>query len=115
MLLSVLLGVFALVGWSYNSGFRRTERGPLVRGVLFVMAATVLLVMRHAGTAGWRYGILAGALLIGGLAGRNIHPRGHWMLLIALAAIMGAGWVLTALVLVAFTVTALFLSPAERR
>lgn len=100
---------------AYNRGFKRTERGPLVKLPLLFLAGGVALVMRHVHVPEWRYGILTVALLIGALAGRNVHPRGLWVALIGLGALLGSGWTLTAIMLAMGIFILLFLSPTERR
>ena len=111
----ILVAVVFALTIAYNRGFKRTERGPLFKLPLVLLAGGVALMMRHLHEPAWRYGLLGLAVVIGALAGRSVHPHGLWVPVIVLAALLGSGWALTALMLALGLFLLLFLSPTERR
>ncbi|HEY0976908.1 MAG TPA: hypothetical protein VGE21_05515 [Flavobacteriales bacterium] len=111
----VLFMLVLAITIAYNRGYRRTERGPLVRMPLLLLAGATVLLVRHVHEMPWRVGLGVAVLLVAGLIGKRIHPRGLWMLMVIIAAIIGSGWMLSALVFSAFLFIVLLLSPTERR
>jgi hypothetical protein len=114
-MLAILSGILLLLGWAYNRGFRRTERGPLLRMPLFFITGGVALLVHHIPVVEWRIGIISVAFVIAGFLGRRTHPRGLWMINVLLAAGLGLGWVVTTLSCAMAVFIVLFLSPTERR
>lgn len=113
--LIVLFVIMLAITIAYNRGFRRTERGPVFRLPLFLLAGSTVLLVRHVHEMPWKIGLGVAVLLVAGLIGKRIHPRGLWMLMVIIAAGIGLGWVLSALVFSAFLFIVLLLSPTERR
>lgn len=113
--LAILLVVQVLVTLAFNRGYRRTERGPLFRIPLFLLAGSVLMVVRHVDDLTWRISIAVLLLVLAGFIGKRMHPRGIWMLVVSIAAGIGLGWMLSALVFALFLFILFILSPTPRR
>lgn len=111
----VLLLALAVIGWCYNRGFRPADRGPLVPVQLLLVSYAVVLLLRHFRHDLWAAGIIAAAVLLAGFIGRSAHPRGLWLPVIALAALLGLGLNLSALLLASATALASLFGARQNR
>jgi hypothetical protein len=110
-----LLVALMLLGWAYNRGFRARDRGPLIRLPLLTVAYGLALVVRHGHGHWWQPVILAAAIIIAGVLGRNEGGRGLGIPMVLLAALLGHGLVLSAMLLTAVAVLVYLLSPVPKR
>lgn len=111
----LLLTALALIGWCWNRGFRPSDRGPLVPGLLLLTAFGLVLLLRYFREDLWSALIIAGAVLLSGFIGRGTHPRGLWTPVILLAALLGLGLTLSALLLTVIIALALLFSARQER
>lgn len=114
-LFSILLIALALMGWAWNRGFRPADRGPLVSAPL-LMAGTAMIVLLRAFREDLIPSIIiAVGLVIAGLLGRGMHPRGLWVPVMAFAVLLGMGRNLSALALGMVILLALLFSARQQR
>lgn len=115
VLLVELVVVLALVGWAYNRGFRPVERGPLMRLPLLTLSFGVALLVRHINTEPWQPAVIAAAVIIAGLFSRSGNGRGMGIPMVMIAALLGMGFVLSAVALTVVAVLVYMLSPVKKR
>lgn len=115
LLVLQLLVVLVLVGWAYNRGFRPVERGPLLRPHLLVIGLGVALLVRHLHSELWQPIVIAVAVIIAGLFDRSGSGRGMGIPLVMIAALLGLGFVLSAIALTVVAVLVYMLSPVKKR
>lgn len=113
-LFGMLVLAMAIIGWCYNRGFRPADRGPVVSWQLLLPAYGLILLLRHVHGGLWPSLIIAGGLIIAGLLGRGNWPRGLWVPMILLAALLGLGLNLSAIVLTATIALVLLISGKNR-
>lgn len=114
-LFTVLLTALALMGWACNRGFRPADRGPLV-SVPLLMAGTAMVVLLRAFREELIPAIIiAVGLVLAGLLGRSMHPRGLWIPTMAFSALLGMGRNLSALALGLVILLALLFSARQQR
>lgn len=112
-LFAMLVVMLGIIGWCWNRGLRPADRGPLVGWQLLVVSFALLLLVRHFKEGLWPALIIAGGVIVAGLVGRSAHPRGLWVPVMLLAALLGLGLTLSALVL--FAVISLVLLFSAKR
>ena len=111
----ILLVALALIGWCWNRGFRPADRGPLIPVQLLLVAFGLILLLRFFKQDHWPSVIIAGAVLASGWLGRGTHPRGLWTPVILLAALLGVGFNLSAVMLTLVIALALLFSARQER
>lgn len=104
----VLLVACALMGWAGSRGQRPAERGPLVNASLFLSAFALLLLVRYLQNDRWSAIIIAASVLIAGVIVAKSNTRAAVLPMILLAALLGFGLNLSALVLAIASVLVLF-------
>jgi len=114
-LFALLLVALAIIGWCWNRGFRPADRGPLVAWPMLVTGFGMLLLLRHAEGGLWSAAIIGGGVLIAGLLARIARPAGLWVPAMLLAALLGQGLNLSALVLTVLTALVLLFSSGRTR
>lgn len=114
-LLAMLLFALAVIGWCYNRGLRPADRGPLLPLPLLMGSFPLVLLLRHFKHEPWSAIIIAVAVLLSGFIGRTAHPRGLWVPVIILAALLGLGLNLSAAMLTVATALASLLSARQQR
>lgn len=114
-LFAMLMLALALIGWCYNRGFRPADRGPLLPLPLLVTSYSLILLLRHFRHEPWPAIIIAAAVLLSGFIGRTSHPRGVWVPVIIMAALMGLGLNLSAAMLTVATALASLFSARQQR
>jgi hypothetical protein len=102
----LLVVMLALVGWAWNRGFRPADRGPLVSWSLLVAAFGLVLVLRHFDHGLVPAFIIAGGLVMGGLLGRAIEPRGLIVPVLLVATLLGLGLVLCVVLVLVLLISA---------
>lgn len=110
-----LIVALALVGWAYNRGFRKAERGSLVRLPLLLVSFALALLVHFQQHVWWHSVIIALAILITGFLGRNAYARGSGVVALLLGVLLGHGLVLSAAALTMAAVLVYALSPAKQR
>lgn len=95
----VLFTILALWSWASGRGQRSSDRAGMVPWALLLTGYGLLLLVRGFEGDLVRTGIVSGALLVGGWLGPAINDRRLWFPTVLLAALMGSGLVLSALVL----------------
>ncbi|HMN06547.1 MAG TPA: hypothetical protein PKD45_12540 [Flavobacteriales bacterium] len=115
VLVAQLLVVLLVVGWAYNRGFRPVERGPLVRLHLLVIGMGEALLVRHIHDELWQPLIIAAAVILAGLIDRSGYGRGMGVPVMMIAALLGLGFVLSAVALTVVAVLVYMLSPVKKR
>ena len=113
-LFGMLVLALIIIGWCYNRGFRPAERGPTVSWQLLLPAYGLILLLRHVQGGLWPSIIIAGGLVIAGLLSRGNWPRGLWVPVILLAALLGLGFNLSAILLMVTTALVLLISGKGR-
>ncbi len=114
-LLLLYLSALTIIGWCWNRGFRPADRGPVVPLQLLLVGYGLILLLRHFEGELWPSVIIGGAVLLSGFIGRGTHPRGLWTPIILLAALIGLGLNLSALVLLVTIALALLFSARQGR
>lgn len=111
----LLLAALALIGWCWNRGFRPADRGPLVPLALLLTCYGLVLLLRFFKDDLWPSLIIAAAVIVSGMLGRSMQPRGLWLPVILMAALLGLGLNLSALVLTAIIALASLLGARQER
>lgn len=114
-LFTVLLTALALMGWAWNRGFRPADRGPLVSVPLLMAGTAMVLLLRAFREELIPAIIIAVGLVLAGLLGRSMHPRGLWIPAMAFSALLGMGRNLSALALGLVILLALLFSARQQR
>ena len=114
-LLLMLLVALALLGWAWNRGLRPADRGAMVSTPLLIAGFALILLVRAFAHDVLAAGIVATGLVLAGLLGRSMQPRGLWLPVMGLGALLGLGLNLSALLLLLVTVLALLFSAGQRR
>lgn len=114
-LAGLLLVGLAIIGWTWNRGFRPADRGPLVSVPLLLAGLSMILLLRAFRNDLTASIIIAAGLVLAGLLGRGTHPRGLWLPTMAFAALLGLGLNLSALLLMAVIALALLFSARGQR
>lgn len=104
-----------VIGWCWNRGSRPADRGPVVSAMVLVAGFGLVLLLRHFRDDLVVACIIAAGLVVAGLAGRGMHPRGLWVPLMLLAALLGLGLNFSFVVLAAVIALAALLSARSRR
>ncbi len=115
-LFAMLLVALVILGWCYNRGFRPADRGAVVGWFPLVVAFGIVILLRQIGSSFVLAAIIAGGMLIGGFLSRVTHPGGLWIPIVILAALLGLGLNLSALIFTLATALILLLTarPAAR-
>lgn len=111
----LLLVALALIGWCWNRGFRPADRGSIVPLPLLLTCYALVLLLRFFKADLWPSIIIAAAVVLSGLLGRSMQPRGLWIPVIIMAALLGLGLNLSALVLTAIIALASLLGARQER
>lgn len=111
----MLLVAVAIVCWSWNRGFRPADRGPLVPWPLMLGGYGLLLLLRHFREHLWSSIIIAAAVLLAGLIARQGRPGGLWIIVMLMAALLGLGLNLSALLLTLAATLVLLFSARQGR
>lgn len=101
-LLTLLLLLFVVLsawGWARNRGYRPADRSGTTPWSLLLIAFGLVLVIRALAVGPVHIAVLAAALLLAGWLGRVLKENSLWIPGILLAALLGAGTVLSAIVL----------------
>lgn len=114
-LMGMLAVALMLMTWAWNRGLRPADRGPLLSAPLFLAAASMVLLLRVFREHWEAAGIIAVSLVLAGLLGRGLGPRGLWLPAMAFAALLGIERNLSAMVLLAVTLLALLFSARQPR
>ncbi|MDX9749659.1 MAG: hypothetical protein RBT71_01075 [Flavobacteriales bacterium] len=109
LFVAYLVAVMVLA-WCWNRRLRPVDRGSILPWPLLIGGFGLVLVLRHW-PGGWaQAAAITAALIIAGLLARNVHPRGLWVPGVLLAALVGLGLHLSALLFFLVTVLAVLLS-----
>ncbi|MFZ1688347.1 MAG: hypothetical protein WAU70_13040 [Flavobacteriales bacterium] len=101
-LLLVLFVVLSVWGVLNNRRFKPSERGGIIPWMLLFFAFALVLVLR-AFDGPWPLAIaISVAVLVAGFLGRVVKEKDLWLPAILLAALMGMGYMLSALLLALF-------------
>jgi hypothetical protein len=114
-LFAMLLVALLLMGWSWNRGLRPADRGPAVGWAPLLLGFGLVLLLRHLGDQLWHASIIAAGLVIGGFLARVSRPSGLWLPTMVLAALMGLGLHLSAVLFTLFTLLVLLFSADRGR
>lgn len=101
-LLSLLLGLFAaftLWNWARTRRLKPADRGTTVPWSLLLTAFALVLVLRTFEGDWPRAALIAGAVMVAGFRGNASRFGPLWIPGILLGALVGSGWMLSALVL----------------
>lgn len=96
--------------WCWNSRLRPVDRSGLVPWPLLIGGFGLLLLLRHWQEAWPQAGAITAGLVVAGLLARNVRPHGLWIPGILLAALIGMGMHLSALLLFLVALVALLIS-----
>ncbi|MCB0764142.1 MAG: hypothetical protein R2815_00205 [Flavobacteriales bacterium] len=111
----MLLVAYAIIGLCWNRGFRPADRGPVVPWASLILGFGLVLLLRRFNEDLLAAGIIAVAVIIGGLLSRNAEPRGLWVPAMLIAVLLGLGSNLSALLLTTATALVLLLSARQGR
>jgi hypothetical protein len=101
-LLLLLLAVLTVWGWLNNRRFKPSERGGVIPWMLVLFAFALVLVLR-AFDGPWPLAIaISVAVLVAGFLGRVVKEKDLWLSAMLLAALVGMGYMLSALLLAFF-------------
>lgn len=114
-LFALLLVAVALFTWAWNRGFRPADRGPLVSAPLLLAGTAMILLLRAFRDDLLPAIIIALGLVLAGLLGRSVQPRGLWLPVIAFAALLGLERNLSALAFGMVALLALLFSARQQR
>jgi hypothetical protein len=109
-LFAMLLVALVIMGWSYNRGLRPAERGAVVGWFPLIVAFGLVILLRQMGSSVLLAAIIGAGVLLGGFLSRVVHPGGLWVPIVLLAAFLGLGLNLTALIFTLATALVLLLS-----
>lgn len=115
LLLVELVVALSLLGWSYNRGYRNTERGPVLRLPMLTVAFGLGLLVRHLAEPWWVAAALVVSILVAGFLDRNNNGRGLGLPVMLVAALLGHGLLISAAALTAVAMIAYLLSPVRKR
>ena len=111
----MLFVALAIIGWCFNRGFRPADRGPLIPVQLLLTCYGLVLLLRFFKGELLPAMIIAVAVLLSGFIGRGNHPRGLWTPVVAMAALLGLGFNLSALALTVVIALASLFSAQQAR
>lgn len=114
-LFALLLLAVALFTWAWNRGFRPADRGPLVSAPLLLAGTAMILLLRAFRDDLLPAIIIALGLVLAGLLGRSVQPRGLWLPVMAFAALLGLERNLSALAFGVVALLALLFSARQQR
>lgn len=114
-LFAMLLVAVVLVCWAWNRGFRPADRGPLAPWPLLLGGYGLLLLLRHFREGLWPAIIVGVAVLIAGIVARQGRPGGLWIVVCFIAALLGIGLNLSAILLTFAATLVLLLSARQGR
>jgi|SRR5690606_9328774 hypothetical protein len=109
LFVAYMVTVLILV-WCWNRRLRPVDRGSLLPWPLLIGGYGLLLLLRHWQGAWLHAAAISVGLIIAGLLARNVHPRGLWVPCILIAALIGLGLHLSALLLAIIAGLALLIS-----
>jgi hypothetical protein len=96
-LLLLLFIVLSLWGWALNRGLRPADRGPSTPWPVLLLAFGLVLLLRFFHEDMTAAMVVAGALLLAGWIARVARARAMWIPAMLLAALLGLGWMLSAI------------------
>ena len=102
-LLTLLLLQFValfLWGWANNRGLRPSDRRQVPAWPVLLTSYALVLVLRAVDGEWPVVAAIAGAVLIAGLIGSSGSDRALWLPAMLLAALIGLGFLLSALILI---------------
>ncbi len=114
-LFAMLLVALAIMGWCYNRGFRPADRGAVVGWFPLIVAFGMVILLRQMQGPLVLAAIIGGGVLIGGFLSRVTHPSGLWIPIVFLAALLGLGLNLSALIFTFATALVLLLTARPAR
>jgi hypothetical protein len=114
-LFAMLLVALAVVGWCWNRGFRPADRGPMIGWPVLVIGYGLLLLLRHFKEGIWPALIIGVAVIVAGGLARSGRPRALWVPSMLIAALLGLGHNLGALLLTLATALVLLFSVRQGR
>jgi len=114
-LFALLLVAVTLFSWAWNRGFRPADRGPLVSAPLLLAGTAMILLLRVFRDDLLPAIIIALGLVLAGLLGRSVQPRGLWLPVMAFAALVGLERNLSALAFGMVALLALLFSARQQR
>ncbi len=114
-LFAMLLVALVIIGWAYNRGFRPADRGAVVGWFPLIVAFGMVILLRQMGSSVVLAAIIGGGVIIGGFLSRVTHPGGLWIPIVVLAAFLGLGLNLSALVFTLATALVLLLTARPAR
>lgn len=98
-LLAMLLVALALIGFAWNRGFRPADRGPLITWPVLFLTYTLVLLLEHVRADLWPAIIIASGIVVAGFLSRAVYPLALWLPSVLIAALLGLGFNLSALLL----------------
>lgn len=114
-LFAMLFVALALIGFSWNRGFRPADRGPMVPWALLLGGYGLVLLLRHFKEDLWSALIVALAVIVAGFLSRSTQPKGLWLPAIIIAGLLGMALNLSAMILTLATTLVLLLSTRQGR
>lgn len=114
-LLGMLAVALVIIGWCYNRGFRPADRGPVLRLPVLIICAGLVVLLHYFRNELWPAIIIGSTVLIAGFLSRNVHPRGLWLPIVIMSALLGLGLHLSAVLLAAAIAFAALFSARQQR
>ncbi len=109
VLFLAFLAVLLILTWCWNRHLRPVDRGSIMPWPLLIAGYGLLLLLRLWQEAWPQAVAITAGLLIAGLLSRSVHPRGLWVPAMLIAALIGMGLHLSALLLFLITMVALLI------
>ena len=108
------MAALLILTWCWNRSLRPADRSGLLPGGLLLGGYGLLLLLLQWPHAWAQAAVITAGMIIGGLLARNVRPRGLWIPGIVLAALIGMGLHLSAVLFFMVAMVALLLG-GERR
>lgn len=115
MLFGMLVAALTIIGWCYNRGFRPADRGPVLRLPVLIICAGLVVLLQYFRNDLWPAIIIGSTVLLAGFISRNVHPRGLWLPIVIMSALLGLGLHLSAVLLAAAIALAALFSGRQQR
>ena len=114
-LLGMLAVALVIIGWCYNRGFRPADRGPVLRLPVLIICAGLVVLLHYFRNELWPSIIIGSTVLLAGFLSRSVHPRGLWLPIVIMSALLGLGLHLSAVLLAAAIAFAALFSARQQR